>query len=108
MTRDMYTLESTDEKTVMMTKLLTHVSAIMDEVRKDKPLLIVYGREDNETVAECYTEWQRKYFHILPGEEYVTVWEDEGCGDLLYAVNVTGDSYLTALNQLFDLLHRKF
>ncbi len=108
MTRDMYTLESTDEKTVQMTRLLEHVSAIMDELRPDKPLMIVYGREDDETVNNCYSDWQRQRFEIIPGNEYITIWQDEAPCNLLYVVNVTWDSPLAALHELFELLQHKF
>ena len=53
------------------------------------------------------SDWQRKYHHILSGEEYILV-TDNTTGDLLYAVNVTGDAVLTAIYELMKLLSAKF
>lgn len=60
------------------------------------------------TIAEehhNFTEWERQYFGILNGEEYLLIYDSV---KLLYVINVTGDSTLTALSELMDLLARKF
>ena len=43
----------------------------------------------------------------MPGSEYIYIREVD-TGALLYAVEVTGDSVITALSELMDLLSRKF
>jgi len=68
-----------------------------------EPIEVTYRRETDESVND-FTEWARKYHGILPGEEYFYVWK----GQLLYAVNVSADSYLTAADELMGLLARKF
>lgn len=67
---------------------------------------IIYRKETEETI-EHLSDWERKYHHILTGEEYFYIREVD-TGDLLYTVNVTGDSVLTALSELMNLLSRKF
>lgn len=67
---------------------------------------LTYRKETEESILHL-TDWERKYHHISVGEEYIYVREVD-TGDLLYAVNVTGDSVLTALGELFDLLTEKF
>lgn len=64
---------------------------------------ITYRRETDESVND-FTEWAQKYHGIVSGQEYFYVWR----GGLLYAVNVSADSYLTAADELMGLLARKF
>lgn len=52
-----------------------------------------------------YGEWETKYLNLIDNEEYFFVYYE---GNLLYAVNVTADSTLTAVYELFDLLAKKF
>lgn len=67
---------------------------------------LTYRKETEETISKL-TDWERHYHSILPGGEYIYAREVE-TGDLLYVINVTGDSVLTALSELMDLLARKF
>ena len=53
------------------------------------------------------SDWKRQYLHILSGDEYIFV-SDDATGDVLYAVNVTGDAVLTAVYELMKLLSAKF
>lgn len=66
---------------------------------------IEYRRETSESVNE-YTDWTRSYFEIFPGQEYFYV--RRKFGPLLYAVNVSADSVLTAASELMQLLAAKF
>lgn len=79
--------------------------------RPDRKLTIGYVKPNDKTI-ERYTEWQRKRHGIRTGEEYFLVWDCApdytDTSDLLYAVNVTADSLLTAAWELFGLLGKKF
>ena len=66
---------------------------------------------ENVTVDSlaAFSELQRRYHCILPGQETFFIWEKNGDRrNLLYTVNVEGDSYLTAAQELIDLVARKF
>jgi hypothetical protein len=67
---------------------------------------LTYRKENEETIQKL-TDWERRLHRILPGGEYIYVREVD-TGDLLYAVDVTGDSVITALSELMDLISRKF
>ena len=80
--------------------------------RPERDIRIEYHRADDE-INESLTPWQREKFHLWMNDEYFMVWDDvpdwDAPGpDLLYVVNVSADSLLTAAAELFELLHRKF
>lgn len=89
-----------------MTEVLTHVSEIMKIANPTKKIHFEYAKEDSESVKR-FSDFHRKYHGILPGMEFVYVYDDE-FGGLLYAVNVTADSVLTATYELMELISRKF
>lgn len=66
--------------------------------------ITVTYREETETSVNDFTEYARQHHKIFPGEEYFFIWR----GKLLYVVNVTADSPLTAAKELMDLIARKF
>lgn len=72
-------------------------------------IAITAARLTDETIS-AYTAWQRSFFQLHAGEEVFMVWEitkaESSC--LLYVINVTGDSLLTAAGELMELLSRKF
>ena len=82
----------------------------------------VYGRrQDIEITFDCltdesitgFTDWERIQKALIPGDEYFFVWETPAPDStephhLLYAVNVSMDSYLTAIYELTSLLFKKF
>lgn len=71
------------------------------------PVSIVY-QKFSKTEWEALPEWDRQYHHIFPDLEYIMVYETfNGEKSLLYAVNVEGDSLLTAAWELLDLASRK-
>ena len=98
--------DSAPDKMTLMTNALISVERILKQARPDKKLELTYTRETSQTV-NSFTDFQRQYFGIRPREEYIYVFDLE-TGDLLYAVNVTADSVLTAISELMDLLSRKF
>ena len=62
-----------------------------------------------EDVAANFTPWQMYYHGIKSGIEYFLIYEpDPETGrHLLYTVNVSRDSCLTAASELMDLASRK-
>lgn len=71
---------------------------------------ILYQVLTAETIAAWFTDFQRRYHGLLPGEEVFIIWDevDINAPDLLYVVNVTGDSILTAGCELMTLVAKKF
>lgn len=82
------------------------ISSLLQKVRPDKDIDIAYRREDMESVKE-FSDWDRQCHHILSGDENIYIWDAKN-GTLLYAVNVTGDSVLTAISELMSLIAKKF
>lgn len=77
-------------------------------------MIFHYGRRQDITVRYTkigdgniyrYNDFQRRYHGILTGNEYFMIEEP---GALLYAVNVTGDSLMTAAAELMALVGKKF
>lgn len=93
-------------RTERMDELLGHVNEILNRIHPGRGLGIVYVKMDDAKLS-WFTEWNRKYFALHTGEEYFMVYEDDG-KTLLYVVNITADSDMTALDELFRLLGRKF
>lgn len=69
---------------------------------------IEYHKLD-ENLMSTFSDWSRKYHGLLSGEECFFIYEpyDDGL-ELLYVVNVTGDSLLTAASELMHLVAKKF
>ena len=81
-------------------------------VRPERNLGIVYVKPNAETIGQ-FTDWQRTRNHIHTGCEYFLVWDyspdwETDDPDLLYVVDVSADSLLTAAWELFGLLSKKF
>ena len=77
-----------------------------------KDICVTFGRLTEETIAD-FSAWDRKRFTLIEGEECFFVWETSrpdvpDPNGLLYVVNVTGDSLLTAASELMNLASRKF
>ena len=92
-------------KAQQINEALTHVSAIMTAANTRQKCRLEYRNENYESVKR-FTEFTRERLGILPGMEYIYVYDSDGY--LLYAVNVTADSVLTAIAELMDLISRKF
>lgn len=92
-----------------MQMVLTQIRPILTMVNEGKALswTINYRRATDPWLESTTTEWERKHHQIVRNDEYFWIWERE-TGDLLYTVNVTGDSVLTAASELMNLLARKF
>lgn len=85
---------------------------LLKAVRPERKLSIAYMKPNAETI-EQFTDWQRRRNHIHTGSEYFLVWDfspdwETDQPELLYAVDVSADSLLTAAWELFGLLSKKF
>ena len=107
---DALTLEARRES--KMRRIARSAMNMLRLARPDRKLTIGYIKP-NEKDIERYTEWERERNHIRKGGEYFLVWDcapdwNTDRPDLLYAVDVSIDSLLTAAYELMELLHRKF
>ena len=59
----------------------------------------------SNSVETDFTQQNIKRFHLLSGDEYILIFDGDA---LLYTINVTADSTLTALEELMLLLSKKF
>ena len=74
----------------------------------DVRVLSTLGLTDEDMAK--FSDFAIRYHQLHKGEEMFLIWEnipDKNPG-LLYAVNVTADSYLTAMQEAIDLIARKF
>lgn len=76
------------------------VKEILDYVRPNN-WEIIYCKPDEINLSE----WKREYLQLIDNEDYFFVAID---GEVMYAVNVTGDSTLTAVQELVTKLASKF
>ena len=93
-----------DEKTTLINNLCKlAVEAV--RLSRGKRLHIWYRKETEES-WQAFDEFKRAMHGIYPGGEFIYVFDEDG--HLLYAVDVTSDSPLTAFAELTSLLARKF
>ncbi len=95
---------SRDER---MNELLEHVNSIMHRIHPKRELWVDYIKFDDENIKR-FSDWTCQRLGLLTGLEYMIVSEGTHMENVLYAVNVSADSELTAMYELFDLLSRKF
>lgn len=79
------------------------LEAMVNRYNRD-PIAITYDDLNDEKIRE-YAKWDRERFRLHTGEEAFFVWRR---GHLLYVVPVNADSYLTAADELMQLLAKKF
>ena len=101
---------------------MERIEILRDVAQRIETIVRQYGRRDDIAITfermtydgiRKFTDFQRKHKGLIEGEEYFLVWEtpspkDEDPRGLLYAVCITADSYLTAANELMNLVSRKF
>lgn len=86
------------------------VEQILERVNPSKRAAwnIVYKDHPDEVWLEYVTtEWERKRDGLRAGGEWIFIW-DSVTGDLLYSIDVSGDSVMTIMSELMNLLSRKF
>ena len=89
------------EKTIKILDATKKVEEILEIIRPNNGWEIVYGVPKNVNISY----WDMKHLGLIDGEDYFFVFVNN---KLLYAVNVTADSTLTAIYELVELLARKF
>lgn len=96
------------DKVYDMAVALRKVERIMDALGKG-PVSIKYLQLDERTVEKEFTAWEREYHaNELLTSEVITVRNAANREDYVYVIDVAGDSVLTALQELFTLLARKY
>lgn len=88
-------------KTTQIDFCTEKIKEILDYLRPDNKFKIVYAKPEEVNMSD----WKREYLRLLCGEDYFIVCYDD---EPLYAINVTGDSVLTAIRDLVNLLANKF
>ena len=83
------------------------ILAKVNEAKRAAWNIVYKDHPEEDWLNMTTTEWERKRFHLRPGGEWILIW-DNVTEDLLYAIDVSADSVLTALAELMDLLSRKF
>lgn len=98
------------------TDSLNHIASTIEDMIREcgrrQDIIITFATLNDESISD-FSDWNRKYHHLYTGEEVFCIWEmieteigfDKG---LLYAVDVSGDSLMTAAGELMDLVSRKF
>lgn len=77
---------------------LRRIKEILDKIKPGNNWKIEYVKFDESNINKYKTKYQ------LNGE-YFMIYID---GDLIYTIDVTGDSILTAIKELMDKLAAKF
>lgn len=102
----------------MMNALAIDLTGTINTFGRRDDIIVRYADLTEENVKE-FSPWARTYHSLLPGHEVFLVYETEkpvtelapdyvpDPSNLLYAVNVSADSYLTAASELMDLASRK-
>ena len=101
-----------DARSFDMSAIAESAEKLLKFVRPQRHIGITYIKPDAETIKQ-FTPWQVERNHIITGCEYFLVWDyspnwETDANDLLYAVDVTADSLLTAASELMSLISRKF
>ena len=94
-----------------MLDVASTITELMHRVNKYTDGITIRYDEPTEETISTYGDWFRRYHHILPGDEYFMIYEKQNDGQpdyLLYVVNVTGDSSLTAADELMRKVAAKF
>lgn len=91
----------------VMQEIARNVAELVDG-RCGKNIQIDFMHTDDYTMQNIHnrlTEYRIHDLHIHPGCSYFMISKN---GNVLYAVNVSGDSYITAATELMDAINRKF
>ena len=98
------------ERNVNLANIATKINDLVDAYGRRNDIIIKYQKLTKESIAEL-SDWDQKRFSLIPGEECFFVYEvnpDSENDFLLYVVCVTGDSLLTAAEELMHLVANKF
>lgn len=107
------------ERAKLMNSLANDLTSMILTYGRRDDIIVKYGMFTADQLAANFSELQRRICCIFPDLEYFLVYETEkpvtdlpydyqpNSANLLYAVNVSCDSYLTAAAELMDLASRK-
>lgn len=99
-------MKQQQDKREKIESCLQHVFYMLQEINPEKHWVLEYTRTKNPELR--FTRWQLDYHHIRPNQEYICVWNKTVSPvHLLYVVDVTGDSVITAIGELMNLLAKK-
>lgn len=90
-----------------MDELLEHVNSILHRIHPKRELWVDYIKLDDENIKR-FSDWTRKRLGLLPCGERLIISEGTHMENVLYAVDISADSELTAMDELFHLLSYKF
>lgn len=93
------------ERTEGLNNIAFYVTQMISTCGRRDDILVTFYRADTESELAKFTDFQKRYYGIRTGEEYFLIYEKGH--QLLYVVNVTADSLLTAASELLDLASRK-
>lgn len=93
---------SIDKKTLDLQQIAIDVEKMVNRFIQEA-ISITYEQLTEGSMA--FDAWQAKYFGLEPGGEYFFITRQH---HLLYAVNVSSDSILTAASELMDKIAKKF
>ena len=94
-----------DEKLAQIKACVPHMQAILDIGGHGKRE--IWYAEVDEDVLALFTDFEKQYHRIHDGDEMFFIF-DRPDDILLYTVNVTGDSVLTAFEELMKVIAAKF
>lgn len=92
-------------KKKQMDKACDHLTELIALEYPKKGIRVRYEKVGTEVYAE-FSEFEKQYHKIRLGDEYILIYDPEGI--LLYAINVTYDSMLTAVDEAMRLIAAKF
>lgn len=98
-------MAKTESSTEIFRKIAKTVEKMVRDYGYRDDITITFKELDEREDRDKFTPFQMQYFHLMEGEKYFFIRDPE---DLLYVVNVTGDSPLTAAGELMNLVSRKF
>ena len=89
------------EKRKQINFCIDRIYEILDLLRPNNKWRILYGKTEDYDIDD----WKKQYLQLVDREDYFFIYVEN---ELLYAVNVTGDSVLTAVQELITKLAAKF
>lgn len=98
--------DSITERSKALASVAQNVKYLLKFAHPEKAIDVSYAQENQDSIKR-FSDWQRKYHGIFPGDENFYIY-DTTTDTLLYVVPVTADSVLTAAAELMRLISAKF
>lgn len=93
-----------------MDEMLVHVNQMLRRIHPDRGLAVNFLKITKDDL-QSFSDWDRKRLGLHTGMECFIILEWERAATkshILYVVDVSADSELTAMDELFHLLSYKF